>query len=79
MTTPPFASHAGFPFAGSEPITPEGTFSHPWYYVLTQMWQKLGGTQSNPQTIVYGVQTGAKQVTFYLSATGESIGYVNLT
>ena len=55
------------------------TFAQPWFYLFQQLWRKLGGQYSTPQTMVYGLQTGAKQVTFYSVNTGVVIGYVTLT
>ena len=55
------------------------TFAQPWFYLFQQLWRKLGGQYSMPQTMVYGLQTGAKQVTFYDVNTGAAIGYVTLT
>ena len=55
------------------------TFAQPWFYLFSSLWRKLGGQYSTPQTMVYGLQTGAKQVTFYSVNTGVAIGYVTLT
>ena len=55
------------------------TFAQPWFYLFQSLWRKLGGQYSTPQTMVYGLQTGAKQVTFYSVNTGVAIGYVTLT
>ena len=55
------------------------TFAQPWFYLFQQLWQKLGGQYSTPQTITYAAQTGPKRVTFYAATTGQEIGYVDLT
>ena len=55
------------------------TFAQPWFYLFQQLWRKLGGQYSTPQTMVYGLQTGTKEVTFYSVNTGVAIGYVTLT
>lgn len=73
------AQQSGFPTVGTKAVTAEGVLTQPWLYLLSQMWQKLGQTYSLPQSVVFGVQTGAKQVTFYSAATGQEIGYVTLT
>lgn len=55
------------------------TFAQPWFYLFQQLWRKLGGQYSTPQTMVYALQTAPKVVTFYSVNTGAAIGYVTLT
>jgi len=80
------AQQAGIPLnegvvqdSGNPQADASFTFAPPWFYLFQQLWQKLGGQYSTPQTAVFAAQTGPKQVTFYKSTTGESIGYVTLT
>ena len=61
------------------PDSPSFVFAQPWFYLFQAFWRKLGGQYSSPQTMVYGQQTGAKEVTFYSANTGALIGKVTLT
>jgi hypothetical protein len=83
MTSPtPPAQQAGIPLNQSVVNGPSGvdfTFAQPWFYLFQQLWRKLGGQYSTPQTMVYGLQTGAMEVTFYSVNTGQAIGSVTLT
>jgi hypothetical protein len=59
------------------------TFAQPWFYLFQQLWRKLGGQYSTPQTMVFGLQTGFVPdpvvVTFYSVNTGEALGTITLT
>lgn len=72
------SQQAGFP-QNVNLVDENGNLQGPWLYLFKQLWQKLGQQYSVPQTIVFGVQTGAKEVTFYQASTGASIGKVTLT
>lgn len=54
-------------------------FAQPWFYLFQSLWRKLGGQYSTPQTMVYGQQTGDKEITFYSATTGAQIGKVTVT
>lgn len=79
----PAAQQAGLPLNEGVVQGPEiedsVVFAQPWFYLFAQLWRKLGGQYSTPQTMVYGLQTGPKEVTFYSVNTGVMIGFVTLT
>ncbi len=84
MATNVGAQNTGIPYNVGVIVDPEGrdtsaTFSQPWFYLFQQLWRKLGGQYSTPQTMVYGLQTGPLQVTFYSVNTGVALGHVTLT
>ena len=84
-TSLPAAQQAGLPLnqgvvqGDEEAFAGPVTFAQPWFYLFTQLWRKLGGQYSTPQTMVYALQTGPTQVTFYSVNTGAAIGHVTLT
>ena len=80
MATSPPAQQAGLPL-NQNVVQGEGTdavFAQPWFYLFQQLWRKLGGQYSTPQTMVYGLQTGPHEVTFYSVNTGAVVGHVAL-
>ena len=83
MATQTGAQQAGLPLnegvvQGGDP-TVSLTFAQPWFYLFQQLWRKSGAQFSTPQTMVYGLQTGPLEVTFYSVNTGAAIGKVTLT
>jgi len=81
-----FAQQAGVPLnqgvvTDAENPNTSYTFAQPWFYLFQQLWRKLGGQYSTPQTMVYGLQTssGPAVVTFYDVNTGAPVGSVTLT
>ena len=79
----PAAQQAGLPLnqgvVMGEGEVPPLVFAQPWFYFFSALWRKLGGQYSTPQTMVYGLQTGPLEVTFYSVNTGVAIGRVTLT
>ena len=84
MATQVGVQQAGLPLNESAVVNAEDpsahfVFSQPWFYLFQALWRKLGGQYSTPQTMVYGLQTGPMQVTFYNVNTGVAVGSVTLT
>ena len=77
------AQQAGLPLnegvVQGESVEGSVTFAQPWFYLFSALWRKLGGQYSTPQTMVYALQTGPNEVTFYSVNTGVALGHVALT
>ena len=81
MASSPPAQQAGLPL-NQNVVQGEGAdavFAQPWFYLFAQLWRKLGGQYSTPQTMVYALQTAPLEVTFYSVNSGAAVGHVTLT